>query len=324
MILMECNNIVLGSFLYFFKNFLTLVWIVGPILAIISLTINIIQMLREPENKKTPKKIWNSVVALVVLFMIPTIINAAMALVDDKSEISACWKGDITKPDTNASYINPYTDEQQSIISDPSGYEVGSGGGSGSADDMQVTSCGNLEYCNKFLTSCYNNSRRLSDAIAKYQPPVEYNYGDSKKTWAEAIKAAQNRKLVATTCVVPTNWCVTDAIGKHKTLNSVGYGGFQGYSGPITNYTKQYKFNCTMSVKTAIQKGMILPGDIIGVKAHTFSIYSVDQKTGSAVVFDGGHRFTTTCKKTRCSTMINYSARSNASMKLCQLIRWVK
>ena len=201
-------------------------------------------MLREPENKKTPKKIWNSVVALVVLFMIPTIINAAMALVDDKSEISACWKGDVAKPDTNASYINPYTDEQQAIISDPSGYEVGSGGGGGSADDMQVTSCGNLEYCNKFLTSCYNNSRRLSDAIAKYQPPVEYNYGDSKKTWAEAIKAAQNRKLVATTCVVPTNWCVTDAIGKHKTLNSVGYGGFQGYSGPITNYTKQYKFNC--------------------------------------------------------------------------------
>ena len=331
MLLVDCHSAVLGSFLYFTKNILNLIWIIGPILAMISLIINFLKMMRDPEDKKTPKKIQNSFIALAVLFLIPTIVNIVMLMVDDRAEISACWNADIDKPDYNSTYINPYGDETTTpIYSDPTGYDPSikkdssEEGTYNDQIDMPVTSCGNLEYCNKFLTSMYNNSKRLSDAIARNNAPVEYNYHDHKKTWALAIQAAEQGKLVATTCVVPTNWGLTDVLGKTTVVNSVGYGGFQGYKGKLTNYTKQYKFDCKTTVKDAIRKGWIQPGDVIGVHAHTFSIYSVNQKTGSAVVFDGGHRFTNKCKKSKCSTMMTYSASANNGMKLCQLIRWVK
>ena len=325
MILVDCNNAVLASFLYMVKNVLNIIWIVGPMLAIISLTINLTMLVKNPEEKKVPSKIRNSIIALIVLFMIPTIVNVSMALLGNNYEISSCWKS-ATKPNLKPTYIDPHPGNRQSIISDPNGYDpsVSGGDSSYSGVDTPITSCGNLEYCNRFLTSNYNNSKRLSDAIAKYHPRVEYNYGDSKRTWAEAIKAAESGRLVATTCVVPTNWGLTDVLGKRTVVNSVGYGGFQGYKGKITQYTKQYKFDGSMNVKTAIQKGIIQPGDIIGVKAHTFSIYSVNKSTGSAVVFDGGHRFTNNCNDYKCSTMMTYSAKSNASMRLYQLIRWVK
>ena len=326
MILMDCNNAVLGNFLYAFKNFLTIVWIVGPLLAIISLVINFSKMAMNPENKKIPNNIRNSVIALVVLFMIPTIVNVSMLLAKDNFEISACWNQEVSKPNPYPAYIDTNPSNNQSVVVDPSGYENGTkqSGITDYGEEMQVTSCGSLEYCNKFLTSMYNNSNKLSAAIAKHNAPVEYSYGKSKKSWAEAIKTAEKGNLVATTCVVPTIWGLTDALGKRTVINSVGVGGFQGYKGKLTQYTKQYKFDGSMSVKTAIQKGMIQPGDIIGVKAHTFSIYSVNQKKGSAVVFDGGHRFTNKCKKSTCSTMMSYSASANASMRLCQIIRWVK
>ena len=54
MILMECNSRVLGGILYFVKNILNLIWIAGPILAIISLVISFIMLMKDPEDKKAP------------------------------------------------------------------------------------------------------------------------------------------------------------------------------------------------------------------------------------------------------------------------------
>ena len=63
MILMDCNNATLGIILYYFKNILNIIWIVGPLLAIISLTINFIMLVKDPEDKKAPHKIRNSLIA---------------------------------------------------------------------------------------------------------------------------------------------------------------------------------------------------------------------------------------------------------------------
>ena len=330
MILMDCNSAVLGSILTILKNILNFIWIAGPILAIISLAINITMLVKDPDDKKIPKKIKNSVLALVLLFMVPTIVNAAMYMLDDSIQISACWNVN-RKINSSPSYINPHGEEKRrglfNILSD---YEKGekrveTGNYSGDYGELvNITSCGNLEYCNRFLTSLYNKSRILNEAIVKNNAPVDYNYGQSAKSWDEAIRLAEHGKLVATTCVVPANWGVTDAIGSHKVLNSVGRGGFQGYRGNITKYTVQYKFDGSMSVGEAIKKGMIQPGDIIGTKAHTFAIYSVNSD-GSAIVADGGHQFTVPCQnKRKCSTLFKYSARSNLKYPLYQLIRWVK
>ena len=329
MILMECNDVALGSLLAILRDILNFVWILGPILAIISLVINITKLVKDPDDKKIPKKIKNSIIALFFLFFVPTIVNAAMYMLDDNTQLSACWAGDIGTINSDAKYIDPHKgNKKNSIFNNRGDYEKGDkrvdNTGTTGTYDTYVTSCGSLEYCNRFLTIMYNNSNKLSDAISKYHPPVDYDWPKSKKSWAEAIRTAERGELVTTTCVVPAAWGVSEVVGKRTVLNSVGLGGFHGYKGPVTQYTKQLKFDGSMSVKEAIQKGMIGPGDIIGVKGHTFAIYSVNKSTGSAVVFDGGHRFTNQCKRGRCSPMLNYSAGSNASMRLYQIVRWVK
>ena len=68
MILMECNDVVLGGVLSILRNILNFVWILGPILAIISLIINITLLVKDPDDKKVPKKIKNSILALFILF----------------------------------------------------------------------------------------------------------------------------------------------------------------------------------------------------------------------------------------------------------------
>ena len=327
-LLVDCSDVALGNLLSIIKNIVNIIWIVGPILAIVSLAINLSLMVKDPDDKKVPKKIKNSLLALVFLFLVPTIISAFMIMMGDSNTFSACWNKEYTFSG-NAEFKEIDGEKELKPITGTN-YELGDPDVddilSGNYIDITDTSCGDLEYCNKFLSVMVNNSKKFSAAIKSGRPFVDYNWKTAKSTWAEAIRDAQNGKKVTTTCVVPAAWGMTEVMGERTVLNSVGYGGFQGYNSKkkITQYTKQYKFDGSMSVKTAIQKGMIQPGDIIGVKAHTFAIYSVDKAKGTAVVFDGGHSFTTTCGDYDCSPMFTYSAKRNASMPLYQIVRWVK
>ena len=326
-LLIDCIDAALGNILSIIKNIVNIIWIAGPILAIISLAINLTLMVKDPDDKKVPKKIKNSIIALILLFLVPTIINASMYALGDNTTFSSCWNTEY-KFSSNSTYKEIDAEKKLNKLNGGD-YEHGI-----PENDLELsdyvditdTSCGDLEYCNKFLSVMVNNSRRFSAAIKSGRAKVDYNWKTSRKTWAEAIRDAQNGKKVTTTCVVPAAWGMTEVMGERTVLNSVGYGGFEGYNSnkKITKYTKQYKFDGSMSVKTAIQKGMIQPGDIIGVHAHTFAIYSVDKAKGSAVVFDGGHLFTTTCGDFDCSPMFTYPARRNAGMKLYQIVRWIK
>ena len=57
MILMDCNDVVLGSILTILRNILNIVWILGPLLAIVSLVINITKLVKDPDDKKVPNTI---------------------------------------------------------------------------------------------------------------------------------------------------------------------------------------------------------------------------------------------------------------------------
>ena len=332
-ILFTCDSSIASTML-FVKNVLNIIMIATPILAIIYISINFAKLVRNPDEKKELGKIKNRLLALAIVFFIPMFVNILFYMMGESNDVSDCWNK-VSNVPRSTTYMPIGEDKEKNpVYTDPNDYQKGkpkpketkneTDTGTSDMPDTPITSCGNLQYCNKFLTSLYNNSKRLNDAIVKNNAKVDYDYGKSVKTWEEAIKIAERVGLVTTTCVVPANWGITDVIGNHKVIYSVDKGGFHGYSGEITKYTKQYKFDGSMSVKTAIQKGVIQPGDIIGVKLHTFAINSVNQKTGSAVVFDGGHTFTNGCKDYKCSTMLTYSAKRNASMRLYQIIRWVK
>ena len=58
--LVSCNNAVLGVFLKVAKALISLIQIIGPLLAICSLVMTLVKMAHNPEDKKASKKIFNS------------------------------------------------------------------------------------------------------------------------------------------------------------------------------------------------------------------------------------------------------------------------
>lgn len=326
-----CNDAALVGILSIVKRILQLVQIIVPIFLIIMASINFTNAMRNPDDKKILKKIINSFLAAAVVFMVPVVVNTLIGILGEKTAFSNCWNEANESIKYSSQYIETDDNNNKTILINPSSYEKGqkqdtsSGSYSSYSGAISVTSCGSLEYCNKYLTSLYNNAQRLNEAILKNNASVVYSNDGDPKSWDEAIKVAQSGGTVKISCNRPSHWSMRDITGEYRDFWSKAEGGFKNYAGPMTNYTKQLTFDGSKSVKTAIQEGIIQPGDIIGTTGHTFTIYTVDRSSGSAVVFDGGHKYTGRCQSERkCAPIINYSAGTNANYKLYQIIRWIK
>ena len=219
MILMECNSAVLGNILYIVKNILKLIWIAGPILAIISLIINFMMLVKDPEDKKVPKKIKNSLIALVVLFMIPTIVNVAMSLANDSTEISACWNRDIEKPNYNATYIDPNPGNNKSILSDPSGYENGKPKATSDNDGSTATYNPNGELAERIASAAEYYAWPEGTPKRKY---CRFDGGgatpqfmaDYRKYWPGFANSSDKSVAAGTCCCHFARTCVVKGLGK--------------------------------------------------------------------------------------------------------------
>ena len=327
---MSCPGQVMSGFVYIAKTIVYLIWIMGPIIAIISLSLNLALLMKDPDNKKLPKKVKNSVIALILLFFIPTLVFLTVSLTDN--DFSACWKSAKVRFSLSTTYEDPSGNKNnnKSIYTKQDEYQTGkknTNSNTGSYGDASVTVSGNcrqLPNCSKYITSLVNNSLKFNDALLQNNGSVYYAQ-DTPQSWQQAINIAKSGGTVHISCNRPSHWSMRDITGEYRDFYSWELGGFENYGGPMTKYTRQYKFDGSMSVKNAIKKGVIQTGDIVGTRHHTFSIYSVNTSDGSAVVFDGGHKFTGKCQSSRkCSPMFTYSAGTNAGYKLYQIIRWVK
>lgn len=325
---MSCPGQVMSGFVYIAKTILYLIWIMGPIIAIVSLSYNLALLMKDPDNKKLPKKVKNSVIALILLFFIPTLVFLTVSLTDN--DFSACWKSAKVRFSLSTTYENPSGNKNnnKSIYTKQDEYQTGkknNNSNTGSYGDASVTVSGNcrqLPNCSKYITSLVNNSLKFNDALLQNNGSVYYAQ-DTPQSWQQAINIAKSGGTVHISCNRPSHWSMRDITGEYRDFYSWELGGFENYGGPMTKYTRQYKFDGSMSVKNAIKKGVIQTGDIVGTRHHTFSIYSVNTSDGSAVVFDGGHRFTDKCQERRkCSTMFTYDAGTTGSLYLYQLIRW--
>ena len=325
---MSCPGQVMSGFVYIAKTIVYLIWIMGPIIAIVSLSYNLALLMKDPDNKKLPKKVKNSVIALILLFFIPTLVFLTVSLTDN--DFSACWKSAKVRFSLSTTYEDPSGNKNnnKSIYTKQDEYQTGkknNNSNTGSYGDASVTVSGNcrqLPNCSKYITSLVNNSLKFNDALLQNNGSVYYAQ-DTPQSWQQAINIAKSGGTVHISCNRPSQWSMRDITGEYRDFYSWEKGGFNNYAGPMTKYTRQYKFDGSMSVKNAIKKGVIQTGDIVGTRHHTFSIYSVNTSDGSAVVFDGGHRFTDKCQERRkCSTMFTYDAGTTGSLYLYQLIRW--
>lgn len=120
-----CADPGLASVLAIVKNILNLIEIIAPILLIIMLAVNFIRLATKPDDKKGLPRIKNSVIALVVIFMIPVIVNAVMYVLDDSFTISDCWNNATYNPG-GGTYVDPNgKGKKQKVTVDPSQYERG-------------------------------------------------------------------------------------------------------------------------------------------------------------------------------------------------------
>lgn len=119
----DCANSALENILTVVRRILLIIQIVGPIILIISLLINITKVVTNPDEKKNTKKIINSIIAIIVMFMTPVLINAVMYALGESFTISECWNNISTNNENNDNntddspkYIDPYNDDNRTKI----------------------------------------------------------------------------------------------------------------------------------------------------------------------------------------------------------------
>ena len=112
----SCKDYSLISIMSVVKKLLTIIQIIVPIILIVMLIIRIINLLHNPDDKKGIKRIINMVIATIIVFFIPTIVNAIMGAIGNDMVISNCWnnaEGFTFNINNTDEYVNPYGDDRE-------------------------------------------------------------------------------------------------------------------------------------------------------------------------------------------------------------------
>lgn len=92
---MECDA-VLAQFVNGVFNFVKILHFAGPILLILALGINFAKGVIDPDSyeQKGAKTYLNSLLAALLLFLLPYMINVSVDIVDpnNKFSLTSCWK----------------------------------------------------------------------------------------------------------------------------------------------------------------------------------------------------------------------------------------
>ena len=119
-IVSACSDPALANSLRLIKNAFTLIQVIGPIIALVSLVLILIKLFINPENKKLKNAFRNWLIALLFLFFIPIIVNAVMGLLDDSFSVSSCWNyaEQVKNNGTESEYIDPNNKKPSNPILD--------------------------------------------------------------------------------------------------------------------------------------------------------------------------------------------------------------
>lgn len=198
-ILSACDDIAFGSIIQVVKNLLNLIQIIGPLLCMISLVMLFINYAQNPEDKKVPAKIKNSILALIILFFIPLIVNVVMNMVDESNSIARCWKSNV-KVSNSSSYIEIEEENKKQVIGSNT-YEKGTPKpSSNNSNNNSTTSSSNQSSSNVSIPANALNKQQAESLFNTMQVPqtseieeLAYkNYGMSKQNVERMIALAAN------------------------------------------------------------------------------------------------------------------------------------
>ena len=145
------------------RKVMSLMQIAVPIILVIWATVELIQLVMNPEEKNGVKKLINKFIAAAVVFLLPVFINITMGLIGDNFSITSCWNQAKSKAELarqTSKYINPNGDEKTtSILPKPDDYDLGvktstsniSTGNLGIREDGKVYGADVAAYALKFV-----------------------------------------------------------------------------------------------------------------------------------------------------------------------------
>lgn len=124
-----CADFGLANILGAIQRILNIIHIVVPIILMVGLIIQFTQMVINPEddrNRKKSKSLINRVMATVVVFLLPTIVNVAVNLVFSDFSFASCWhSAEISEEMTLAmenTFISTTDKKPKSFITMPEDY----------------------------------------------------------------------------------------------------------------------------------------------------------------------------------------------------------
>lgn len=127
-----CTDYALATVLNVVRKFFNIFQLVVPILLIIGITIQLIKLMSNPDEKGGGKKVINRLIAAVICFFIPTIVDVVLSMLSQTStfKVADCWEhakiaSEVSQAN-QATYINPNkAGEKKSFLIDPEAYETG-------------------------------------------------------------------------------------------------------------------------------------------------------------------------------------------------------
>ncbi len=140
-----CNDYGLVTIIDITRKILELVQLVVPILLIVMITVQLVKMVVNPDDKKNMKKLANKIIALFVCFFLPVIVDVVVGLLPNNFKLSSCWENAKISREISANtplvYISVTDRDPYSIVGGGS-YEPGNEKVPGSSGSSSVSGAG--------------------------------------------------------------------------------------------------------------------------------------------------------------------------------------
>ena len=192
-----CSSSALGFTLSLVRTALNIIRILGPLLLIISLAMNFTKLTMSPETKGGTAKIRNSIIAIFVLFFLPTLVNVSMGALGERTNISSCWNN-ASGYNLSSKYIDPYGKKKKKITGDK--YEYGdpssspSGGYVDEPVDGTATSIGDIVWDPRDVTKISNIT--TAQLVKLLQSSKKYRKAKNFVPYAQALVTAEHKHKI--------------------------------------------------------------------------------------------------------------------------------
>lgn len=245
-----CTDPGLATILATVKKFMNILWIVGPILAIVGAGIALFKLMSNPDEKKYKPIFKNMIIALIVLFFLPMLINVVMGMFDGHFDLATCWnQAEIISEVSGqkSTYIDENKDKT-TIYTDPDAFD----GKTGTQKNVNAEG--------KYSASYYRNEKTR----------IRYNvYYQNDSKWG-AVKYPSGSTINEIGCMITSVAVVSSAANSSITPKTVFDSGHRhSYPRNGINSLSNGLFSCASgSTSAANIKNALAGGKVVVIKVY--------------------------------------------------------